>query len=317
MRALTHTGDLRLRNLEAPVTKFTQRIVLGRPTLEKAGGHKVCVAIEGGAIPHDLHAGSFVMDVLSPERVDVAEAAEHLIRTWSLALEDRCKADPGGTHCSPQLVHDYVTISAESGIDAEHISTLLAENLGWQALTRRLLDFLCVQYDWRINLLDYANETAAEWFQNHFGCWLARRIPKSCEYVTRFGNIVLLGAQHASYVFESPIAQFTLPPECGLNVRLVAPLRLRTKLFTERHKCNFQDAECQVRKQDAADAGIVRRWFRRNIIDPELYDVIINLEHTTSAAAVDLILGDYLMRFVPMQVACAFRVGEDRESHRL
>jgi len=257
------------------------------------------------------------MDVLTPDRIDMSEVAEHFIRTWSLSLEDRCKVKSSAAPGSSRLVHDYITVSAEAGIDVTPIAAALTKRLGWETLSEELLDFLCVQYDWRINLLDYANEVAADWFQDNFGRWLTKRIPEPCEHVTRFGNIVLLAAQHSSYVFASPLAQFILPPDCGLSVRLVAPTSCRSNAFADERKCSLQEAERRIRERDDADAGVVKRCFHRNINDPEVHDVIINLEHTTSAAAGDLIIGDFLMRFAPMQVSCAFHLEDDRTSQRL
>lgn len=257
------------------------------------------------------------MDVLAEEHVGLPELAEQLIRTWSLGLEQRCKSELSGMKFGPGLLHRYITLSAENGIDASPIAESLAAKLGWQSLSCKLLDFLCVQYDWRINLLDYANESAAEWFENNLGRWLMTRICKPSEYIQRFGNIVLLAAQHASYVFDSTLAPFVLPPDCGLNVRIVAPLGLRKKKFAERFNCNQEDAGRQIREREARDAKTVRRSFHRNINDSESYDLVLNVEHTPGASAVDLIIGDYLMRFAPTQVCCAFRIGEDRESQRL
>jgi cytidylate kinase len=257
------------------------------------------------------------MEILTPESIDLSEVAEHYIRTWSLSLEEHCKVTSNFAPGSSRLVQNYVTVSAEAGIDAVQIANVLAKELGWQALSADLLEFLRVQYDWRINLLDYANEAAADWFQDNFGRWLSKHVPEPCEYVTRLGNIVLLAAQHASYVFASPLAQFILPPDCGLSVRLVAPGSSRAKALSVERKCNLQEAKRLIREQDDADANVVRRCFHRNINDPELHDVVINLEHTSGDVAVDLILGDYLMRFAPMQVSSAFRLEDDRTSQRL
>ena len=70
----------------------------------------------------------------------------------------------------------------------------------------------------------------------------------------------------------------------------------------ERRQCSRQDAEKFVDETDKGRADFVRRYFQHDVADPHLYDLVINLEHTSREAAVDLILGDYLMRFEPRQV---------------
>ena len=81
--------------------------------------------------------------------------------------------------------------------------------------------------------------------------------------------------------------------------------------------CSNHDAETFIDETDNGRAALVRRYFHHDIADPHLYDLVINLEHTSRDAALDLILGDYLMRFEPAKCGCAFRIEEDRSSQRL
>ena len=115
------------------------------------------------------------------------------------------------------------------------------------------------------------------------------------EYVSHLGNIVLLAAQHESNVFVGRGAQFILSRNLGLTVRIIAPKRQRIKQIMERRQCNHRDAEKFIDETDNGRADFVRRYFQHDVADPRLYDLIINLEHTSREAAVDLILGDCMI----------------------
>jgi cytidylate kinase len=131
------------------------------------------------------------------------------------------------------------------------------------------------------------------------------------------GKIVLLAAQHESNVFVGRGVRFILPKDLGLNVRIIAPKQQRIKRIMDRRHCDHSQAETFMDETDKGRADFVRRYFQHDVADPRLYDLVINLEHTSRDAAVDLILGDYLMRFQPQKVCCAFRVEDDLASQRI
>ena len=253
-----------------------------------------------------------------PRSHDLAEAAERQMRIWALGLETRQRLEEQKAAASPQqLIHPYVAISREAGVDAGEIATHLANELGWKILDRELLDYMAEQYHWSRFVLDYVDERTASWFHETFGKWLDQQLVSQAEYVSRLGNIILMAAQHESNVFVGRGAQFILPADAGLTVRIIAPKKQRIKRVMERRQCTQPDAEKYVDHTDKGRADFVRRYFRRDVADPHLYDVVINLEHTSRDVAVDLVLGDYMLRFQPRRVCCAFRIEDDRSSQRL
>jgi cytidylate kinase len=172
-------------------------------------------------------------------------------------------------------------------------------------------------YHWSNVALDYVDEKTASWFHDTFGKILDDRIVTQVEYVSRLGKIVVLAAQHESHVFVGRGVQFILPRDRGLTVRIIAPKKQRIQRVMERRNCSQHDAERFVDETDRGRAAFVQRYFHHDVADSRLYDLVINLEHTSRDAALDLILGDYLMRFEPATCRCVFRIGDDRLSQRL
>jgi cytidylate kinase len=52
----------------------------------------------------------------------------------------------------------------------------------------------------------------------------------------------------------------------------------------------LHDAEKFVDRTDKDRAEFVRRYFLRDVADPHLYDLVINLQHVSREAAVDMIV---------------------------
>ncbi|HVT28064.1 MAG TPA: cytidylate kinase-like family protein [Lacipirellulaceae bacterium] len=251
-----------------------------------------------------------------PRSRDLSQVAERQLRMWAIGLETRQRLETE-KRVPQKLVHPYIAISRETGIDAGEIAKDLADKLGWKILDRELLDYMAEHYQWSRVALDYVDERTASWFHDTFGKWLDQQMVSQAEYVSRLGKLVLLAAQHESNVFVGRGVQFILPRELGLTVRLIAPLRPRIKRVMERQHCSRADAEKFVNETDRGRADFIRRYFQRDVADPRLYDLVINLEYTARDTAIDLILGDYMLRFEPSKVTCAFHLAEDRGSRRL
>ena len=230
----------------------------------------------------------------------ISEAAERQMRTWALRMESQQRLAAPSPEVSPhKLFCPFVAISREAGVDASDIATRIARNRGWKILDRELLDYMAEHYHWSRIALDYVDERTASWFHETFGKWLDSQLVSQAEYVSSLGKIVLMAAQYESTVFVGRGAQFYLPRESGVTVRIVAPHKQRIERIMERRPCNRHDAEKYVEETDAGRADFVRRYFQRDVADPHLYDLVINLEHTTRDAAAELILSDYKLRFEP------------------
>jgi cytidylate kinase len=239
---------------------------------------------------------------LLPRSRGLSEAAERQMRTWALDLETRQRLEQEKP--SPkQLINPYVAISRETGVDAREIASLVAKQLGWKVFDRELLDYMTEHYNWPRVALDYVDERTASWFHETFAKWLDQRLVSQAEYVSRLGKIILLAAQHESNVFVGRGVQFILPREVGSSIRIIAPKKQRIKRIMERQQCNQKTAEKFIDETERGRADFVLRYFRHEVADPHLYDLVINLEYTSRQAAADVIVGNYRMRFEPQRVS--------------
>lgn len=241
-----------------------------------------------------------MMTSTPPKSRELSEAAERQMRMWSLRMESQARLEQQPAAASPkQLIHPYVAISRESGVDGGEIAKLVAAKCNWKVLDRELLDFMAEQYHWSRIALELVDERTASWFHEMFGNWLDQQSVSQAEYVSRLGRILLMAAQHESTVFVGRGAQFILPRDVGLSVRIIAPKQLRIKRIIERLECSPGAAEKFIDETDKGRADFVWRYFRHDVADPHLYDLVISLQHTSRDAAADLILNDYKLRFGP------------------
>jgi Cytidylate kinase-like family len=232
-----------------------------------------------------------------PKSTALSALAERQMRTWALQLEAQQRLEEKRAAASvEELIHPYIAISRETGVDAAEIAQAVASECNWKALDRELVDYLA-EHDHLSRLaLDLVDERSVSWFHEIFGKWLDEQVVSQAEYVSRLGRIALLAAQHESTVFVGRGIQFILPRDGGLAVRIIAPLKERIQRVKARRHCNECEARTFVDETDAARAHFVKRYFHHDVADSHFYDLVINLEHVPRIAAVDLIVRECTRR---------------------
>lgn len=227
-----------------------------------------------------------------------AKSAEAQMRRWAIGLEvqNRLEHDRAIAEI-PDQIHPYLAISREAGTGATDMARQMSDELGWQLVGLKLLDDMAEHYKLPKDMLRFVDETTSSWLYEAFGKWLNRHLVTQSEYVGRLGRIVLMAARHASSVFVGRGAQFLLPREKGLTVRVLAPLTYRVQRVMERRHLGRDEATRYVKHLDRGRREFVQKYFHRDAEDPRLYDVVVNLEHMGPEGAAELILRQCRARF--------------------
>ena len=91
-------------------------------------------------------------------------------------------------------------------------------------------------------------------------------------------RVILMAAQAGKVVYVGRGVQFLLPHRRGLVVRLMASPGYRVQQIAERRHLSYDKARDYVEKTDAGRQEFVRQYFHRDIADPHLYDLMVNVE---------------------------------------
>jgi len=149
------------------------------------------------------------------------------------------------------------------------------------------------QYNLSRPLLEFVDETTTHWASDVFGTWLDPSGVSHHKYVVHLGRIVLAAAREGNVVLVGRGAQFLLPREQGLAVRIVAPETYRVRQIITRRGLSAAKAKQFIAEVDRGRREFVRRFFHRNIDDPHLYDLVINVERFGPVGAAEQIIGAY------------------------
>jgi hypothetical protein len=235
------------------------------------------------------HKG-LVMKAQVHEEPRIAAAVERQMQTWVRLQEAQDRTVLSGPHQRPATNVSYVTISREAGAGGSDIGRALGQRLNWEVLDKNLLDRVAEQFHEPRRMLDLVDETPSNWVYDVLGTWMDRSIVTHERYVAQLSRVLLAATRQGRFVLVGRGAQFLLPRDKVLAVRIVAPESYRIEQVMQRQGVSRPDARRIVRDTDLGRQQFVQRFFHRDIGDAHLYDLVINAERVGPTRTVELIL---------------------------
>lgn len=211
---------------------------------------------------------------------EINAVAERQMRTWSQESEvfDRLLSARTAEQAAKEF-GPFLAFSREAGTSGGLIADLVGKKLGWEVMGKSLLDEVAERYQLPRRVLEWVDEKPSNWFQDVFGAWLDPNAIPQERYIRHLRRVVLRAAYGTKVVFIGRGAQFFLPRHRGIAVRVIAPEPYRVRRIAEERGISEKEARQRMRQTDLDRAEFVRRYFRRDIDDPHLYDLVVNVEH--------------------------------------
>ncbi len=224
------------------------------------------------------------------EEPKILAAAERQMQAWVLTaeIEGRAIAEKGPQRLADRLGR-YLSISREAGAGGSDIAQLVGQKLGWEVLDKNLVDRVAERFRLSRSMLEQVDETPSSWIWDVLGTWMDQKIITHDKYVARLGRVVLAAVRHGDVVLVGRGAQFLLPREKGVAVRIIAPLKYRIQEIMRREGLNQTNAARVIEETDRGRRDFVLNYFQKEIDDPHLYDLVVNVGRLGPAAAVEQI----------------------------
>ena len=217
-------------------------------------------------------------------------------RALELQVQDQIAHGPAAVDL-PSLIHPYLAVSREVGAGGSEVAAQVGEKLGWEVLDRELLDQMANDFHLREDMLEHLDETSSNWVVEVFGKWMDQHLVTQAEFVVHLGQIVLATARRTHAVFVGRGAQFLLPRERGLAVRVTAPRRQRIERIMQRHDLPRDKAEKYIDRHEQGRTDFVKKYFHHDVNDARIYDLVVNIEYLDIHGAVELIADQMQRQF--------------------
>jgi cytidylate kinase len=189
-----------------------------------------------------------------------------------------------------------VTVSRQAGVKGTTLARRVAETLNqrlpqersWVAYDRELVELVAKDHALSRDLVARLDEHDKTWFE-HFigglagaptGADLAMKMARTIRALAWVGRAVIVGRGAAAILGDVKRA---------VRVRLTAPLEWRVDELTGTRDISRRQAAAEVREMDDDRAQFVRRHFNRELDDPLLYDIVLNMARVDIDRAADVI----------------------------
>ena len=177
---------------------------------------------------------------------------EEQVRRWQLLrAEEKSKAAP---HIPA------ITISREPGSGGQILAARLAETLGFDLFDQELIEHMAAGHLNKrvLQTLDEANLNVLEhWISS----LVDRRHLWPDEHLERMLKIIGTIGKHGKAVIVGRGANFILPAEEALRVRVIAPLEMRAGTVSEKLDVSTGEAKRHILRIEADRKAFIRKYF--------------------------------------------------------
>jgi cytidylate kinase len=180
-------------------------------------------------------------------------------------------------------------ISRECGSGASQLAQLVGARLGWNVFDAKIVDEIAQAAHIHNQLVKSVDERVHTYWEQTLRELLLDDLVDE-KYLRLLKQVVTALGSHGNVVFVGRGAQYFLPPQCGLSVRMTAPLEARAERVAERMNLSLEQARLKTRKIDAERAAFVWKTFKKDSASPINYDLIINTGEIKIESAANIVL---------------------------
>jgi len=210
----------------------------------------------------------------------VEQIVEDQVHQWQQLRSPKKEAAPGVS---------VVTISRECGSEGTHLAGLLAEALDFNFFDREIIQEIAKSAKISDRLLNTLDEKGLNMLEESIAALVNERHLWPDQFLRHLMKVVGAIGRHGRAVIVGRGANFALPADSNLRIRVLAPLDRRVENVSKRHQISYEEAHKLVLKTDADRRSFSRKYFYADISEPMHYDLIINTDRLSMKAAADTV----------------------------
>jgi hypothetical protein len=183
-----------------------------------------------------------------------------------------------------------ITISREAGALGYTVATEVGRRLGWAVYDKEILDAIGQEMQRPGAPLAGLDERPSSWLENALAT-LVRPYHIGSDVYLRYLIATVRGlGLEGRCVIVGRGANFILPAETTLRVRLVASVEDRVRAICARFHLSSVDAAAWLKTTERHRSEFLRQAFRQDGAVPHHYDLMLNTSRLTATETADTII---------------------------
>ena len=187
-----------------------------------------------------------------------------------------------------------ITISREPGSGGRVMAKKLAAKLDFKVFYQEVLLEIAKRADVSDKLLATLDEKGLTVLEECISALVYDRHLWPDEYLKHLMKVIGAIGEHGRAIIVGRGANFVVPPQNRLRLRIVAPQNVRIAKVARDFDVTAEDAKRRIIRTESDRRAFIRKYFNADITDPINYDLVINtgaLEIDKAVEAVHAALG--------------------------
>jgi cytidylate kinase len=215
----------------------------------------------------------------------IEQIIEEQMQRWQLMKSKKVKEKQGVS---------TITISREPGSGGSVVANKLAAKLDFKVFHQEVLLEIAKRADVSDKLLATLDEKGLNVLEDCISALVYDRHLWPDEYLKHLMKVIGAIGEHGRAIIVGRGANFVVPPQNRLRLRIVAPQDVRIANVARVFDITAEDAKRRIIRTESDRRAFIRKYFNADITDPINYDFVINtgaLEIDKAVEAVIAALG--------------------------
>ena len=215
----------------------------------------------------------------------IQQIIEEQMQRWQLLQSKKLEEKPAAL---------TITISREPGSGGRIVAQKLAEKLGFSVFHQEVLLEIAKRADVSEKLLATLDERGLNVLEDCISALVYDRHLWPDEYLKHLMKVIGAIGENGRAIIVGRGANFVVPPQYRLRLRIVAPQDIRIKNVARTYNVTAEDARRHIIRTESDRRAFIRKYFNADIANPTNYDLVINtgsLEIDKAVGAVIAALG--------------------------
>ena len=184
-----------------------------------------------------------------------------------------------------------ITISSEPGSGGRIIARGLARRLSIDLFDRDIIKEIAESAHISSAVIETMEKVRLSGIKDFISSLVNDRYLWPGVYLDHLMKVVAAIASHGSAVIVGRGANFLIPPEDRLSIRVIAPLDNRVRNVAKEFGVTREEAKRRVINRESRRSAFIRQSFNADVADPRNYELVINTKILSIDAALGAVIG--------------------------
>lgn len=208
----------------------------------------------------------------------IQQIVDEQVKKWVFHKSETAKKAP---------TVNLVTISREPGSGGKLVARGVAEGLNYDLFHQEVIHEMAQSAKVSTRVVESLDEKGLSMLEDWISAVVHQRHLWPDEYLQHLLKVVGTIGKHGAAVLVGRGANFILPREPLVRVRIIAPLAFRAQKVADAFDIPLKTAEKRIIHTESQRQAFIRKYFHADIAAPHNYDLVLNTERFSIRACIE------------------------------